>query len=214
MKLLLITSTLLILLTGCPTNPAVQYPVGGEGPAGGIIFYDDEADGTDDIPGYRYLEAAPEDLSINAITTFIFGFYKDSENAPQMINGTSTEIGTGQENTTLIVQAMGNNAYSAVNWGPPAVITGDSTGSYAAKLCDDYELNEYDDWFLPSLDELHEMYEQLHQNNLGSFTADLNYWSSSEVNRENGYIKDFDSTPESTQSGKGGTHYVRPVRMF
>ena len=35
-----------------------EYAVGDTGPAGGVIFYDDEADGTDDIPGVRYLEAA------------------------------------------------------------------------------------------------------------------------------------------------------------
>ena len=34
-----------------------EYAVGDIGPAGGVIFYDDEADGTDDIPGVRYLEA-------------------------------------------------------------------------------------------------------------------------------------------------------------
>lgn len=185
MKLLLITSTLLILLTGCPTNPAVQYPVGGEGPAGGIIFYDDEADGTDDIPGYRYLEAAPEDLSINATTTFIFGFYKDPDSTqPKEVSGTSQDLGTGMNNTTLLVTAMAENAYPTVNFNGDGeaddVVSGSPTDSYAAKLCADYELNGYDDWFLPSLDELQEMYVQLHQNNLGSFTADLNYWSSSE----------------------------------
>lgn len=209
MKLLLITSTLLILLTGCPTNPAVQYQVGGEGPAGGIIFYDDEADGTDDIPGYRYLEAAPEDLSINATTTFIFGFYKDSENAPQMINGTSTEIGNGQENTTLIVQAMGNNAYSTVDWESTGEVTGDPTDSYAAKLCADYELNGYDDWFLSSSEELHELYEQLNRISRGAVL----YWSSSEDNHERAYVVDF-STGNNSLTSRGALRYVRPVRMF
>lgn len=36
-----------------------DYQVRDIGPAGGYIFYDDEADGVDDIPDARYLEAAP-----------------------------------------------------------------------------------------------------------------------------------------------------------
>ena len=40
---------------------AAGYAIGDTGPAGGIIFYDDEADGVDDIAGARYLEVAPSE---------------------------------------------------------------------------------------------------------------------------------------------------------
>jgi hypothetical protein len=74
------------------------------------------------------------------------------------IPGTHYNIGTGQANTTLIVN-------------------GCSEAPIAARICNDLGLNGYDDWFLPSYDELSIMWEwQIH---IGGFTYDL-YWSSSE----------------------------------
>jgi hypothetical protein len=104
---------------------------------------------------------------------------------------------------------MGNNACSAVNWGPPATVTGDLIGSYAASLCADYELNEFNDWVLPSSEELHELYEQLNRISRGSKL----YWSSSEYNQENAYAVDF-STGDNSTTVRSALRHVRPVRMF
>jgi len=70
---------------------------------------------------------------------------------------TGTAIGTRQANTTAIVNTKG-------------------IGSYAASLCNDLTVGGYNDWFLPSKDEL----DKLHTNKvaIGGFTDD-NYWSSS-----------------------------------
>ena len=216
MKSCLIFAGIFILLAGCVDSPSIPYQIGVVGPSGGIIFYDDEADGIDDIPGYRYLEAAPEDYTNGATTGFMFGFYKDpNSDEPIAVSGTDTAIGTGAQNTTVLVQTMGNQAYPGATWGDPASVTGEPSSIYAAKLCADYSLNGFDDWFLPSQKELEEMYEQLYLQNLGSFTEGSNYWSSSEVNRENGYITNFTASPQSTQASKGSTTVrMRPVRMF
>jgi hypothetical protein len=48
---------------------------------------------------------------------------------------------------------------------------------WAAQACDALEINGFDDWFLPSRDELHYMYGNLHMRNLGGFSLDW-YWSS------------------------------------
>ena len=54
---------------------------------------------------------------------------------------------------------------------------GCGTAGIAARVADDYSLNGYDDWFLPSKDELDELY--LNRLVVGGFAGA--YWSSSEV---------------------------------
>jgi len=51
------------------------------------------------------------------------------------------KVGTGRGNTSLIIGAQG-------------------TGEYAASICDELEINGYNDWFLPSKDELNLLYLQ------------------------------------------------------
>jgi len=49
--------------------------------------------------------------------------------------------------------------------------------NWAVRLCDNYEINSYNDWFLPSRDELNFMYGNLHMKGLGNFRLEQ-YWSS------------------------------------
>ncbi|MEI7981441.1 MAG: DUF1566 domain-containing protein, partial [Bacteroidota bacterium] len=107
------------------------------------------------------------------------------------IGGTSTAIGTGQANTT-------------------AIVNGCSTAGIAARICNDLVLNGYDDWFLPSKDELNQMY--LQQAVIGGFTGD-HYWSSSEASADNAWYQTFYSGSQSTTS-KSSNYDVRAVRAF
>ena len=156
-----------------------------EGPAGGIIFYD-KGESSD---GWRYLEAAPADLwivdGIPALDlTFdeyyadeyyqVFGYYrKDASSNNMYVNGketlgnyskaeelTGTGIGAGKKNTELLAKAMGDKTYYTM--GAKKVV-------YAAKLCQDLVFNVFDDWFLPSKDELNLLYVNLCKNDLGDF---------------------------------------------
>lgn len=77
------------------------------------------------------------------------------------IDAAATAVGKGYENTKKIIACQGN-------------------GNYAAKLCADLELEGYNDWFLPSKDELYFMWKNLHTRKLGNF-KNTNYWSSSEA---------------------------------
>ena len=72
---------------------------------------------------------------------------------------TSKEIGEGKGNTDTLVSALSGTA---------------------VKLCADYILNGYHDWFLPSENELDMMYQNLKKNGLGNF-SDERYWSSTQI---------------------------------
>ena len=205
-----------------------EYIVGGAGPAGGIVFYDKgNYNG-----GWRYLEAAPADLRVVLGTPsvdksdpwydlgseeIIFGYYRMSYDGDNLfVNGRGklnegTAIGRGKKNTELLVKAMGSSAYSTLHGS-------DKTAEYAAKLCSDLVFNGFDDWFLPSIDELNLMYENLKINGLGGF-ADKSYWSSTE------YYVSFVNDPGEVWIQKFGSgvqgcsllsfkNRVRPIRAF
>jgi len=106
---------------------------------------------------------------------------------------TGTLIGTGRSNTTKIVQAQG-------------------VGNYAAKLCDDLVLNGYSDWFLPSKDELKELYEK--SNSIGGFNFSKKYWSSSEADGDDGTWSAWCRSYSQYTEDKNNTYRVRAVRNF
>jgi hypothetical protein len=99
--------------------------------------------------GLHGLEAAPVDQS----TGSEWGCYGDDVSGAY-----GTAIGAGAQNTDAIVSFECDD------------------GSPAALAATGYELNGYSDWFLPSKDELNELY----QNHavVGGFVIDI-YWSSS-----------------------------------
>jgi len=107
------------------------------------------------------------------------------------IRGTSKEIGTGAANTVLITAGTGG----------------------AARLCSELSHGGYDDWFLPSLYELEQMYLNLKVADLGDF-ADDDYWSSWE--NATGYAGkiDFTSGNQVTGHQKTFTLQVRAARSF
>ncbi len=104
---------------------------------------------------------------------------------------TGTALGTGQANTTAIVDAQG-------------------PGSYAASLCDDLDLNGYTDWYLPSKDELNKLYQN--RVSVGGFVSPF-YWSSSEVTNVIVWVQNFD-VGNQLNIDKLTNVYVRAVRAF
>jgi uncharacterized repeat protein (TIGR02543 family) len=170
------------------------------GPAGGYIFYDkgiySKADfptvkaAPDPVPitptysDWRYLEAAPSDQSTSAQ----WGC-KDF-----LIWGADgTAVGTGEQNTLDIE-------------------TDCTTAGTAADICAKLSLNGYNDWFLPSKDELNLMYENLKVFGVGG-VADGFYWSSSEYNAKNAWSQGFDDGYQYYE-GKYLNRRVRAVRAF
>ena len=71
------------------------------------------------------------------------------------------------------------------------------------------------DYFLPSSDELVEMWSQLHHHGVGGFTEGAQYWTSTEFAAEYAYRVRFDAGSSSLFSGlKSDLLYVRACRKF
>jgi hypothetical protein len=104
-----------------------------------------------------------------------------------------TSVGTGLQNTIDILAKC-------------------SDFGTAAQLADAYVLTTFDDWFLPSKDELELMVTQLHLNGVGGFDSDY-YWSSSEIDLLDAWSQDFFIGPPAG-SGRFNSYNVRAVRAF
>ena len=108
------------------------------------------------------------------------------------VPGTLTTIGSGSANTNKIIAQNG------------AGIT------YAAGLARAYTGGGYSDWFLPSLDELNQMYVQ--KAAIGGFVNEY-YWSSSETYGGFVSLQRF-TTGLQGYTVKSGTFSMRAVRAF
>jgi hypothetical protein len=107
-----------------------------------------------------------------------------------------TALGTGAINTANIVNAC-------------------KTKYIAAWFCSELVLNGYDDWFLPSKDELKLIYTNLKATGLKKFSN--GYWTSTDGGVSSwvyyAYMVVFNNGNEQ-MSGKDGYLYVRAVRAF
>lgn len=162
------------------------YVVGGRGEAHGWVFYD-KGEYTD---GWRYLEAATKDIE----GTFKFGITAQLDSSH-----TSYGIGDGKTNT--------DNIYA--NY---ADIDGalDATNSFSDGINGVYRY----DYFLPSRQELQEMYTVLHLNGKGNFKDDV-YWSNSfsGITIDYVYTVNFGDGTSPNQY-KLYENLIRPIRAF
>ncbi len=198
------------LFSNMPKEPKGQLEairasrgVGDIGPAGGEIFYD-KGNYSD---GWRYLEAAAAGWSETSYDpSYVFGYYRPADDGTDQVVGTGTAIGTGEANTKALVSKMGNTAYNDY-------MRRTTKAMYAAKVCADYRGGGYDDWFLPSKDELDLMYQYLQMNNLAGLSGGRSYWSSSEYDGGSAWYLYFYKGNQS-YSMRANENTVRPVRAF
>ncbi|MCL1827582.1 MAG: DUF1566 domain-containing protein, partial [Candidatus Cloacimonetes bacterium] len=124
------------------------------GSSGGFVFYDKGCYSE----GWRFMEAAPFSAELSAH----WGAYRYT------IGGTSAAIGTGKQNTEVIVDWLNRR----MEYGR------------AAQVC--LAIDGNGEWFLPSREELNLMYINLYKRGVGEFGASDDaynwwYWSSTEA---------------------------------
>lgn len=135
-----------------------------------------------DKTGKHGLICAEEDLG-----RFEWGCYDNKA------GNTETIIGAGKKNSKIIIRKCPYEK-NAIN------------------ACDTLEIEGYDDWYLPSKDELNLMYINLHKQNRGNFEND-NYWSSSEYSTSQAISLNF-SDGKFKNERKYFNPKVRAIRKF
>ena len=144
----------------------------GENIGGGIFFYSGATFG---------LVAATKDIHIPVD----WGFYGTE------VPGTSTVIGSGLANTTLIANLSGYTA---------------------AWACNSLILSGQSDWYLPSKDELNELYTQ--KEYVSGLDVYNNYWSSSQSSKDTAWMQYFLSGAQSSFGYTNQSYKVRPIRTL
>ncbi|MGJ7032095.1 MopE-related protein [Niabella hirudinis] len=116
------------------------------------------------------------------------------------VGGTSGALGSGAANTARIVAAYG-------------------TAGTAAKLCADLVLNDYSDWYLPSLGELNLLFQNRFA--IGGFTTEgtitnlfTSYWSSTEDGSGFAWFQYFANGNTDIVSKDASWIKVRAIRSF
>lgn len=174
--------------------------IGDNGPGGGKVFYVQTP--TANAP-WRYLEAAPNTWSgdtadpemvwCSATSNYLRLL---STGATPTSTSTLTSVGSGFRNTKMM---LGVCTFGAAN------------------LAASYNGGGKSDWFLPSKDELYQMY--LQKTVVGGFLLNF-YWSSSEATSddpaENGTLgwRMYSSIGIGSMNFKSESNGVRPVRAF
>lgn len=184
-----------------------EYSLGDTGPGGGIIFYvapTPFACGLTLNQKCSYLEAAPiadtnkksgnnnDNNKDNNDNNDNITSYQWSDKSGGTIGAIGIAIGTGYYNTMLMLNQNKNP-------------------DHAGAISQNYRgPNNKNDWFLPSIDELKQLYSQ--KRIVGGFLEE-NYWSSSEKNSNEAWMQDFNNNGKKYDQ-KSKTYYVRPVRAF
>jgi len=144
------------------------YRIGEIGPGGGIVFYRETNPLGFELQGYGidcyYLEAEHSSISNRPW----------SSSGRKNVIGTDPQLGYGRQNTDLILAADGG------------------AGIYAAKDASNPR-NGFNDWFLPSRDELDLLAQS--RDFIGGF-ANLVHWASSQEDADNAHTQQINTSPD------------------
>ena len=209
--------------TGCDH----QYELGDTGPAGGIIFYRD-------TNGFKLYQGTNNDVALDTyITAYYFEAWTSNEEGTYIwswtneptpfpnsqyivvplvqqaidILNTTQWIGYGLRNTKLIISAM--NAMTSPN-------NQDSIQANRAVHVASTTKGGFNDWFLPSVDELYAMYiARAAPNNIAGLPTTGGFWSSSEsLSNDEARVRYFNDGTRNSYYKPPSVASVRAVRAF
>ena len=182
-----ISAAALTSLSDLP-DVSTAYQIGATGPAGGIIFITPDTIGNSTG---KYFEVAPSASQVQRS-------WSTGGNQSLAVSGAdATGLGFGAQNTIDIVAQSGN-------------VSATSAAAYASG----YEYGGFSDWFLPSIDELQELYavEALEAGTIPGLLSN-NHWSSTEYSATQAEYQNLGDGGQGF-SAKSNSLYVRPVRAF
>lgn len=133
--------------------------------------------------GWRYLEAAPANTEKTALSYYDYSLYR------------SRKAGDGKDNTKNFMEIFERKG-GGINTAP--------------WLCNDLNINGYNDWYLPSLDELLYMYNNLYSKGVGGLKNNR-YWSSTRYGTS---FIDFSDGAEKEAVSADYKYQVRAIRRF
>lgn len=147
-----------------------------------------------------YLDSSGEHGLVCAVSDQSYG--SEWGCLPTVVTGADElSIGTGAQNTLDIISVC-------------------TSSDIAAAICDDLVLNEYEDWFLPSKDELDKMHESLDiinsssTANGGELLQSTNYWTSSGSGINTAWVQNMGSGGSQLTNLVDKSNHVRAVRAF
>ena len=169
------------------------YSIGDTGPGGGIIFYVSSGgflSGPTMALVHNYLEASPANWDGSGADPSLLW---SGNNTIAVGTSSFTAIGTGYKNTL-------------------AIVANNSTANRASTASRAYNGASLTDWFLPSKDEVQELY--INRSYVGGYDVNY-YWSSTEraATNTNAYTSDYNGGIQA-YTNKGGGYPVRPIRSF
>jgi hypothetical protein len=163
------------------------FKIGEKGPGGGLVFLD----WGDYSRGYRYMET--RSLEAAFYDNFIWSI-------PEFKNiGTSRLVGSGEINTDLHLQKI--------------LITSPLNAFYSVSV---FEKNGYQDWFIPSIEELLLVFKTLSPDKVSEEFEQVNsdrFLSSTEIDSDRIYVISANNQTESTMLKSIG-HNALAIRVY
>lgn len=166
-----------VTMTGNSCSSVGPCAVGDVGPAGGIIFHDAGPRSAGD----RYFEVGPVETEVAGIPW-----------KPLSFNDVKTPLYVGTGNVSAKVQRVLAKGFGMGKANTSQIVQRYRGKSYPARYASTLVFGGFDDWYLPSKEELRKVYRTLGAAvpRLGNFGKSF-YWTSSEYDLNNAWTVNF-----------------------